>query len=197
LKIKKEFQMGRVAAIVGIGLAICLIFVVFKLWAFIVGVAIITFVCAVVFGKVEVNVAVKPSPSPEKVKEMDVKASLDSLLKLNILARTTKGLSKDILEFIEQIVDCLVKVLPQANERYPNEGVTYELNRISKEHLFKSVKEYLEMSAASRENQRSNFKARLKDILDIVTQANDIIERNEESEFKTIANFLSTKYASV
>ncbi len=188
--------MGRVAAIVGIGLAICLIFIVFKLWAFLVGVAVITFVCAVVFGKVEVNVAVKPSPSPEKAKETDVKASLESLLNLNILARTTKGLAEDALELIEQIVDSLVKVLPQANERYPNEGVTYELNRISKEHLFKSIKEYLEMSETSRENQLGNFKERLKEILDIVTQANDIIDRNEESEFKTIANFLRTKYSA-
>jgi len=115
---------------------------------------------------------------------------------LNILIRTIHGLSLEILQTIEEIIDLLRDTVPQMIARHPSESLTYELKRISGEHLAEIVKEFVDLSQDSRERHGEAFIASLGDIREQIRRAKEIVEHNEVAEFKVMASFLKTKYSS-
>ncbi len=130
-------------------------------------------------------------PSPDK----EYKAILDSLLGLNLLMRKDKDLSVEITTEIESIIDDLMVITPAMIERYPGETLTYEIKKIGKEHLYKTVKEYLDLSIESRKNQLDIFNKTIKNLHEVSNRSRSIVEKNETAEFKTMANFLAGKFS--
>lgn len=135
-----------------------------------------------------------PPPGPAG-DEDEVRPILEALLKLNILIRTDMDFSKDLTIEIEAIMDDLMVVIPAMIERYPGETLTYEIKKIGREHLFKTVKEYLDLSGESRSHQFDMFKQTIDALKDVTHRSRDIVEKNETAEFKTMANFLSSKFS--
>ncbi len=129
-------------------------------------------------------------PSPED----QLKQILEALVKLNLLVRKDKSFPADMTKEIEAIIDDLAAVTPAMMERYPGETLTYEIKKIGNEHLFKTVKEYLDLSDESRKNQLDIFKKTIASLHDVSKRSRDIVEKNETAEFKTMANFLATKF---
>ena len=135
-------------------------------------------------------------PSPDPVKpENEYKSILASLLNLNLLIRKDKAIPKELTLEIEAIMDDLMVVIPAMMERYPGETLTYEIKKIGKEHLFKTVKEYLDLSIESRGHQYDMFKQTIDHLKEVANRSRDIVEKNETAEFKTMANFLSSKFS--
>ncbi|SDU52861.1 hypothetical protein [Desulfobacula phenolica] len=140
----------------------------------------------------------KPSSTAPQAKaspDQEYKAILDSLLKLNILTRKDKDFSIEMTRKIESIIDDLMVVTPAMMERYPGETLTYEIKKIGKNHLYKTVKEYLDLSLDSRENQIGMFTKTIESLHDVSNRSRDIVEKNETAEFKTMANFLAGKFS--
>ncbi len=141
----------------------------------------------------------KPSPSSaprsESSPDQDYKAILDSLLNLNILLRKDAELSVEMAGEIEAVIDDLMVIIPSMMERYPGETLTYEIKKIAREHLYKTVKEYLDLSSDSRKNQFDTFKKTIESLHDVSNRSRDIVEKNETAEFKTMANFLAGKFS--
>jgi len=135
--------------------------------------------------------ASKAETSPDQ----EYKAILDSLLKLNILLRKDIDLSMEMTGEIEAIIDDLMVITPSMMERYPGESLTYEIKKIGREHLYKTVKEYLDLSQDSRENQFDMFKKTIENLHEVSNRSRDIVEKNETAEFKTMANFLAGKFS--
>ncbi|MCP4020545.1 MAG: hypothetical protein GY729_01765 [Desulfobacteraceae bacterium] len=127
--------------------------------------------------------------------EQEFKKILDALLSLNILLRKDQGLTTDMIKAIEAIIDDLVVVIPQMMERYPAETLTYEIKKIGQTHLFKTVKEYLDLSQDSRNNQLEIFKKTIDSLHEVSHRSRNIVEKNETAEFKTMANFLAGKFS--
>ena len=117
------------------------------------------------------------------------------LVRLNITARTTGGLTLDIIQLVEEIIDYLKTTVPQMIERHPSETLTYELKRISAQHLPDIFKEFIDLSEDSRKHHQDAFIQALEDIRNQVKRANEIVEQNEQAEFKVMASFLKTKYS--
>ena len=119
----------------------------------------------------------------------------NSLVRLNITARTTYGLTLEVIHLLEEIIDYLKTTVPQMIERHPSETLTYELKRISAEHLPNILKEFIDLSEDSRKHHHDSFIQALEDIRNQVKRANEIVEQNEQAEFKVMASFLKTKYS--
>ena len=126
--------------------------------------------------------------------EAEYRSVLEELLKLNILIRKDGGLDTPIMELIESIIDDLASALPMMMEHYPAETLTYELKRIGKTHLYLTVKEFLDLSAQSRQQQAGVFKSTLDGLRDVAARSREIVEKNETREFQTMATFLQTKF---
>jgi hypothetical protein len=149
------------------------------------------------------NQGAKPDDSTQPSPESKAAASpdqeyrdiMDSLLKLNILMRKDINLSVEITRQIEAIIDDLMVITPSMMERYPGEALTYEIKKIGREHLFKTVKEYLDLSLESRENQVDMFKKTIESLHEVSNRSRDIVEKNETAEFKTMASFLAGKFS--
>lgn len=136
-----------------------------------------------------------PAPRAKASPDQEYKAILDSLLKLDILTRKDKEFPIEMTRQIEAIVDDLMVITPAMMERYPGETLTYEIKKIGKEHLYKTVKEYLDLSLDSRKNQFDMFKKTIESLHEVSNRSRDIVEKNETAEFKTMANFLAGKFS--
>jgi len=135
------------------------------------------------------------APKAETSPDQEYKAVLNSLLKLNILLRKDIDLSMEMTGEIEAIIDDLMVITPSMMERYPGESLTYEIKKIGREHLYKTVKEYLDLSQDSRKNQLDMFKKTIENLHGVSNRSRDIVEKNETAEFKTMANFLAGKFS--
>ncbi len=129
------------------------------------------------------------TPSPPKPEDI-----LNKLVAVNVFVRT-KGFDQEVLETVERIIDDLREAIPQMLERHPDNELTFNLQDIAEEQLFKHIKEFSEMSTVNQEKHLGNFKQRLADIAEIIHQAREIVDKNEESEFRVIDGFLRTKFS--
>ena len=136
-----------------------------------------------------------PASKPENSVEDELKSIMDSLLTLNILMRKDRNFSSKMIGTVEAVIDDLTMITPAMMERYPGETLTYEIKKIGKNHLYKTVKEYLDLSLESRKNQLDIFEKTIKSLHDISNRSRDIVEKNETAEFKTMANFLAGKFS--
>jgi len=143
----------------------------------------------------EKNTSHPPHSSSKISPDQEVKSILDSLLRLNLLLRTDIDLSVEIISEVEAIIDDLAVITPEMMERYPGETLTYEIKKIGREHLYRTVKEYLDLSQESRKNQLEIFKKTIKSLHEVSNRSRDIVEKNETAEFKTMANFLAGKFS--
>ncbi len=134
----------------------------------------------------------KPQQSSDKSQYSDI---MDSLIKLNLLLRKDRELSDEIIRDIEGVIDDLAAITPAMMERYPGDALTYEIKKIGKNHLYKTVKEYLDLSSDSRKNQADIFHKTITSLHDVTKRSRDIVEKNETAEFKTMANFLAGKFS--
>lgn len=133
--------------------------------------------------------------TPEPASENEVETIFSNLLNLNILLRKDADLPDETVREIEGIMDDLMVIIPAMIERYPGETLTYEIKKIGKEHLYKTVKEYLDLSLESRNNQMDMFKQTIDNLKQVSNRSRDIVEKNETAEFKTMANFLAGKFS--
>lgn len=138
---------------------------------------------------------IREKESPVSEKDAIVE-TMDSLLSLNLMMRTDPDLDQDVLLAIERIIDDIRLILPAMLERYPSESLTYELEKIGKNHLKKIVKEYLDLSLPSREAQHAIFTGTIENLSQVTKRSRQIIENNETAEFKTMAHFLAGKFSS-
>ncbi|MCP3875935.1 MAG: hypothetical protein GY699_22630 [Desulfobacteraceae bacterium] len=141
------------------------------------------------------NTSPPPVPKAEPSPDQDYKVILNSLLSLNILMRKDKDFPLEMTQEIEAIIDDLMAITPSMMERYPSETLTYEIKKIGTAHLYKTVKEYLDLSVESRTNQFDMFKKTIQSLHDVSNRSRDIVEKNETAEFKTMANFLAGKFS--
>src|SRR6056297_1833130 len=134
-----------------------------------------------------------PSTPEKKDPGADFKKILDTLIKLNLLIRTDRDFSMDLILKIESIIDDLKALIPDMITRYPGETLTYELKKIGGTHLFKTVKEYLDLSLNSRQIQRQAFEKTIESLHDVCKRSRQIVDNNEIAEFKTMADRKSTR----
>lgn len=136
-----------------------------------------------------------PPPPKTDSPEVEFTKILDALLKLNLMIRKDRHLSKKMIMGIEEIIDDLKSVIPAMMERYQGETLTYELKKIGNTHLYKTVKEFLDLSPESRKNQMQAFETTIQSLHDVCHRSREIVEKNETAEFKTMAHFLSGKFS--
>lgn len=146
-------------------------------------------------GETPVETAAR-SIAPERTDPADeFRQIMDALLALNILIRKDPDLDRAILEKLERIIDDLRVVIPRMMERYPSEALTYEIKKIGETHLFRTVKEFTDLSLESRGIQMDTFTRTIDGLHEVSERSRTIVEKNETAEFKTMANFLSTKFS--
>lgn len=133
----------------------------------------------------------KSAESPEE----EFKAILDKLLKTNLIIRKDRDLPEETIVRIEAIIDDLKAVIPDMMARYPGETLTYEIKKIGRRHLGKTVKEFLDLTPASRAVQTARFDEVIRHLHETAHRAREIVEKNETAEFQTMARFLEQKFS--
>lgn len=136
-----------------------------------------------------------PQRQSKEPPEEEIRHILDALIKANLMVRSDRDLPKELVTDIEQIIDNLKSVIPTMMENYPGETLTWELKKIGRSHLKKTVKEYLDLSPESRQEQLETFKAAIQQLREVASRSRHLAEANETQEFKTMALFLGQKFS--
>jgi uncharacterized protein YfkK (UPF0435 family) len=136
-----------------------------------------------------------PSPAPETTG--DGRTSLEklfsNLLEINLFLRL-QAAPAEIMTLVEGIIDDTRTTLPAMVERYPDETLTYRMEKICETDLMRQLKEYFDLSEESRKTYNQDMIQRLTDIHRLIGRAKKIVEHNEVSEFKMIARELEIKF---
>ncbi len=74
-------------------------------------------------------------------------------------------------------------------ERYPGETLTYELKKIGKTHLYKTVKEYLDLSEDSRTSQAGVFQQTIDSLREVSNRSRNIVEKMKPQNSKPWPTF--------
>ena len=127
--------------------------------------------------------------------EEEIRHILDALIKTNLMVRKDRAFPKELLADVEQIIDNLKSVIPTMMEKYPGETLTWELKKIGRSHFKKTIKEYLDLSDESRQEQLETFKAAIQQLREVALRSRILAEKNETQEFKTMALFLGQKFS--
>lgn len=145
--------------------------------------------------KTKENPIKPPQTKSKEPPEEEFRHILDALLKTNLMIRTDREIPRELLESVEQIIDDLKAVIPTMMEKYPGESLTWELKKIGRSHLNKTIKEYLDLSSESRMAQLETFKSAMGQLQEVISRSRIIAEKNETQEFKTMALFLGQKFS--
>ena len=153
-------------------------------------------VAAILFSRRKTDTPPAP-PAGAQEPAGDTRVSLEALfanlLEINLFLRLQPA-PADIMTLVEGIIDDTRATLPAMMERYPDETLTFRMEKICEKDLYRQLKEYFDMSVESRQNYSQDMIQRLTDIHRLVGRAKEIVEHNEVSEFKMIARELEIKF---
>ena len=122
-------------------------------------------------------------------------ALLDNLVIVNTNVRT-KGLSRAAMSAVETIIDALRKLLPEMNEKYRGNDLTWEVNRSAETYLPNIVAPYLELTTPERSTNEAEFVESLGKLKDALEDISRIARENRIGEFSAKAKFLKARFAT-
>ena len=134
----------------------------------------------------------KPEPSISVDEKMD--NIEQELLQLNILART-EGLPMEVLQLIESAVDMLRRLLPQMMERYSDQELTWETERISEVHLPNLVLRYVAYDRSVRIEKQSVMEEAVGALLQTLSDVEEVLTTAKEADFGRVATVIKMKYS--
>ncbi|MBT8338868.1 MAG: hypothetical protein KJP07_02545 [Desulfatitalea sp.] len=123
----------------------------------------------------------------------DIHLLLENLFQVNLLVRL-QAEPVAVIQLVEEIIDDTRSTLPAMMERYPDETLTYRMEKICEKDLNAQLKEFFDLSPDGREKYVDDLIGRLEDVKRLVHRAREIVEQNEVSEFKMIARELEIKF---
>ena len=138
----------------------------------------------------EKSAAAKRFEPAEKLKTM-----LDNLVNVNTLVRT-EGLSQKAISTVEAIIDMLRNLLPEMNENYRGNDLTWEVNRAAEAYLGNSVGPYVRLTMPEREAHENEFVESLGQLEDALKDISRLVRENRVGEFSAKAKFLRARFAT-
>ncbi|MFQ5796086.1 MAG: hypothetical protein ACE5JP_13700 [Candidatus Bipolaricaulia bacterium] len=121
---------------------------------------------------------------------------LDGLVKLNIKIRT-EALPTKAMSVIERIIDKLRKLLPEMNQNYTGNDLTWEVNRTAEVYLPKVIDPYVDLSSTQRNKKRVLLLESLKVLEEALDEVVKLVRENKEGEFAAKAKFLKARFAKL
>ena len=141
--------------------------------------------------KVLTDAGIKVTPDPEA----ELIRRFDNLVMMNIKIREAK-LATEVLSLFEEIIDKLRRLLPEMNENYPGNDLTWEVNRTADEYLPKQIlSSYLGLTLELREQKKSEIletSGMLKKTLDEIIE---MVNGNRVTDFAAKATFIKIRFA--
>ncbi len=124
-----------------------------------------------------------------------LKTLLEKLVHVNTLVRT-EGLSRKAISTVEAIIDMLRNLLPEMNENYRGNDLTWEVNRAAEVYLGNSVGPYVRLTIPEREGHENEFVESLGKLEDALKDISRLVRENRVGEFSAKAKFLRARFAT-
>ena len=134
-----------------------------------------------------------PRQQPDSEKE--IKDLLNQLVQLNIKARV-EGMTIDVLERLESIIDTLQELVQVMNESYPGNDLTWEVNQSVKDYLpNKVIQPFLNLTQGERNKNKEQFMESSSMLQGALAEISDMVKNNRIGEFNAKAKFLKVRFA--
>ncbi len=118
----------------------------------------------------------------------------DSLRAVNLTVRVVFGMSQEVIEKVESLIDTLVLIIPRLHDKHPSTEITWVINKISNDHLPGLIEKYCVLGNKERNESTETLLIALEALLKEVDKIEIIITENDKSKFDVEATFLKQKY---
>lgn len=133
-------------------------------------------------------------PKEEPVTKNPVEVLLEELFSLNLKLRTKYGTPEDVTLAIEKILDKLISLIPQMNERFRGEELTWEVNRMGNYHINNLLENYLQMDKEEREANKGKILDSIKAIETDLQEVDELVKQAKLGDFERKAKSIKMKY---
>lgn len=126
---------------------------------------------------------------PEDEERMIVTGFLD----LNIQIRVA-GLDVEVMSKTETVIDSLRRLVPDMQERYPGEELTWEIKRVARVHLRELLSKYIALPEAMRVQERQRILSLLDAIVTDLEDAAELVKSAKVTDFGLKAAVIKRKF---
>ncbi|MBI9074425.1 MAG: hypothetical protein JEZ02_03360 [Desulfatibacillum sp.] len=134
-----------------------------------------------------------PAPEPQSPVDPTIPL-LESLVGLNVAIRE-QALPLQALETTERVIDKLRELLPEMNENYRGNDLTWEVNRSAEDYLVRVVKPYMALNSGDRQDRMEEFLQGLSSLETALDEVLDVVRNHKQGEFSVKAKFLNARFA--
>jgi len=127
-------------------------------------------------------------PDPDALKHRVV----EQLTRLNEKIRV-EGAPAVIVSATEKVIDALLEVVPRALTEAPNAVATFDLEKMSTDHLPDLLGKYLVLSNSDRELQQTELLDQLAKLEEVIASAKDFLDAGNLDEFQVSSDFVKVK----
>ncbi len=124
------------------------------------------------------------------------RAVREGITKANQALRLTPEIDTEVLSAFEGLFDLVLEVVPKAMELSPSSEMTYDLEKLGKEFLPKTVRTYLSLSPGDRVTKRTDTLSQIQSLSETLTAAQSNLDNGMVQDFETQHGFMELKFAN-
>jgi len=122
------------------------------------------------------------------------RSDAEALNRINLRVRSA-GLTSDLVERIERLIDQLAELLPTLSGQFAGFELTWQMQQIASAYLPKLVNAYASLSDAERSQRRREFEASLGELEDAAARTARALREQHTTEFENISRFLKLRFS--
>jgi hypothetical protein len=135
-----------------------------------------------------VDQVINPDPNAATHRVTESLISLNGRVRLGMVAQ-------EVLTTSEQAIDLLLEVVPQALKESAHSQATFDLERISTNHLPELLDTYIGLSAEHRDAKKEELLKQLQELIEMVRKAEVSLKEKTLDAFSISLSFLRQKTA--
>ncbi len=116
----------------------------------------------------------------------------ERLMALNLRLRLDT-MELAVIEKSEVLIDRLMDIVPKVLQHAPGSEVSFDLEKLSTDYFPDLIDKYLDLGADDQQQQKQHLLNQIDDMIELVKQAEDSINKGRLNEFKVIRNFIQAK----
>lgn len=125
--------------------------------------------------------------------EDEERTIVSGLLRLNVQVREA-GLDAEVVSKTETVIDCLRRLVPDMQERYPGEELTWEIKRVAHVHLRELFFKYMALPEEMRVQERQRILLLLDAIVVDLGDAAELVKNAKVTDFGLKAAVIKRKF---
>ena len=141
---------------------------------------------------------IKSEVTKEVIIEDPSEKAINSLIALEeYIALADVGLENEIDEKVISITNSLISVIPEMNQSFSSQTITFEVTNLGEEHFPNRIKIFLGLNQSDRNSQKSKLLSDLQSMEDVIKKVGDILRNDALNKDQRESLLNDIKYGTI